>query len=636
MTEGASRKPGSVALGFLFFWALLARAFVAYHYTESHPNAEFPAIDERSYDRWGAEIAGGDWLGDEVFFQEPLYPYFLGALYSVTGESDRESARYLQSLLGAVACLFCALTASELLGPRAGLLAGALLAALDTAIVFPSYLLKPNLVLPLLAGLCWLGVRLSKGMGSQKSWLVFGGLVGLGALLRGNMLLLVPFFVAFAAWIGRVDGRAARYSVLVALGIALVLLPVATRNAVVGGQFVLTTSGAGTNLYGGNNADNPNGTAREFDWVRGIPEFEADDWRREAERRTGRELEPGEVSRYWLGEVWKSVRESPGMHLSILWNKLRATLASYEVPDNHDLQWDRRILFKSGQRWLSWGMLGPFVLAGVWLGLTWPKSREQRFLALFFLLYLATIVLTVTSMRVRLALVPIGVPLAAVAAAEVLRDPRSRRAGYWFAVLVVFIGIVRWGGPIDSAEQERRLAVRDYNSMVQRLEADDDLEALHHNAYLLTDKYPDSARFLSLRAETGARLGLQLMDAVDPSSQRQAEMYVQKALTDLQRVATDESLSEKEVFRARRIAGWVQLRLGNGDAAVRHFEAAMEFDDEDSELWLGWIQARLETLEGLSGSALEVARREIRAAIETHLDPNLPAAADLLQRLDGE
>ena len=41
--------------------------------------------DSRGYDRWAAEIAGGDWLGREVFYQAPLYPYFLGALYSLFG-----------------------------------------------------------------------------------------------------------------------------------------------------------------------------------------------------------------------------------------------------------------------------------------------------------------------------------------------------------------------------------------------------------------------------------------------------------------------------------------------------------------------------------------------------------------------
>ena len=34
--------------------------------------------DARRYDAWAMQIASGDWIGQEVFYQAPLYPYFLG------------------------------------------------------------------------------------------------------------------------------------------------------------------------------------------------------------------------------------------------------------------------------------------------------------------------------------------------------------------------------------------------------------------------------------------------------------------------------------------------------------------------------------------------------------------------------
>ena len=82
------------------------------------------------------------------------------------------------------------------------------------------------------------------------------------------------------------------------------LLPVALRNLLVGGTFLLTTSGAGTNLYGGNNLENPYGRATEFSFLRGVPEHEAGDWRREAERRVGHPLDPGDVSAFWRDETF--------------------------------------------------------------------------------------------------------------------------------------------------------------------------------------------------------------------------------------------------------------------------------------------------------------------------------------------
>ena len=41
--------------------------------------------DSRGYDEWARRIAGGDWLGHEVFYQAPLYPYLLGLIYAVGG-----------------------------------------------------------------------------------------------------------------------------------------------------------------------------------------------------------------------------------------------------------------------------------------------------------------------------------------------------------------------------------------------------------------------------------------------------------------------------------------------------------------------------------------------------------------------
>ena len=60
------------------------RGWSIYEYTQAHPLSGAPTIDEASYDDWAVEIAGGEWRGEEVFFQEPLYPYFLGVIYSLS------------------------------------------------------------------------------------------------------------------------------------------------------------------------------------------------------------------------------------------------------------------------------------------------------------------------------------------------------------------------------------------------------------------------------------------------------------------------------------------------------------------------------------------------------------------------
>lgn len=619
-------RPQWVGLALLFLLALIPRLVAVAQYEAHHPNADAPVIDERSYDAWGREIAAGDWLGDEVFFQEPLYPYFLGTVYGVVREENgRSAARLLQSVLGALAAVFVGLCARELFGLTAGFVAGLAFALLGPAIMFPAYLLKPNLFVPLLSFLAWLALR-AKREARGGRWIVLGVGCGLGALLRGNMLILLPLLTLTVALVER---RTKSVALFVG-GALLVLVPVALRNYVVGDVFALTTSGAGTNLYGGNNADNPYGIAREFDWVRGIPEYEADDWRHEAERRSGREMDGGEVSRFWIGELLDSAAADPVLHLSILWNKLRATLSDYEIPDNHDLAWDARYVSLLRTPPPGWGFAGPFIIAGVFVSLLWPNSKRERLLALFFLAYLATIVLTVTSMRVRLGLLPLGLPLAAGLCSRIRDDLRSKRILRVAGGLLLGLVMVHALGPFDAAERERRLDVRDYNLATQWLEDGRDLEAARGIAADLRERHPASARTQSLWAELEAHEGLRMIEQELMRSDGQDK--IRASLATLRVLAEDEALASKERFRARRLAAWIQLALNNGKASANQFQAALVFDREDTELWLGWIQASLIVLPSLEPAERDRLREEILTRIAQHLDPESPAARDLAQR----
>ena len=64
--------------------------------------------DARRYHEWGAEIAAGNWLGTQSFYQAPLYAYFIGGLYSAFG-IDQAVVRIAQSVLGASSCVLLAI-----------------------------------------------------------------------------------------------------------------------------------------------------------------------------------------------------------------------------------------------------------------------------------------------------------------------------------------------------------------------------------------------------------------------------------------------------------------------------------------------------------------------------------------------
>ena len=78
--------------------------------------------DAKTYDAWAKRIVGGDWLGSEVFYQAPLYPYFLASVYAALGD-ELLGVRMVQVTLGAVSCVFLAQAGWRLFSRSVGIAA---------------------------------------------------------------------------------------------------------------------------------------------------------------------------------------------------------------------------------------------------------------------------------------------------------------------------------------------------------------------------------------------------------------------------------------------------------------------------------------------------------------------------------
>src|ERR1051325_11177077 len=70
----------------IFIFALSVR-LIFLTQIKDDPVATVLMVDARTYDRWAQQIAEGNWLGDRIFYQAPLYPYFLAANYKLFGHS---------------------------------------------------------------------------------------------------------------------------------------------------------------------------------------------------------------------------------------------------------------------------------------------------------------------------------------------------------------------------------------------------------------------------------------------------------------------------------------------------------------------------------------------------------------------
>ena len=82
----ASRREALAgALLFLVAFAIRA-AYVASIAGEAA--VRYPVLDALAYHEWALAILDGGWLGDRVYYQDPLYPFFLAGLYAVFGSGS--------------------------------------------------------------------------------------------------------------------------------------------------------------------------------------------------------------------------------------------------------------------------------------------------------------------------------------------------------------------------------------------------------------------------------------------------------------------------------------------------------------------------------------------------------------------
>lgn len=364
--------------------------------------------DAEAYDRSAREIAAGNWLGREVFYQAPLYPYFLAVVYAAVGHS-LWAVRMIQIALGSVSCVFLARAGRDFFGTAAGLVAGILLALDPTAIFFDGLIQKNALDLFFftLVLVCAGRLEAKHGEGSGL-WTGAGVAVGALSLTRENAVLLAA---ALALWLWirfrseSPSRRLARTGALVG-GLALVLVPVALRNLAVGGELHLTTAQLGPNLYIGNNAQS-DGTYAPLRPGRGNARFERRDATDLAEQALGRTLSPGEISRYWTGRAlsWIGLHTADWIRL-LGWKSLLVWNAA-EIGDTEDqyTYGDWSWLLRGLTHILNFGVLCPLAVLGALV--SFRERGRHGILYFFAALYAASVALFYVSARYRYPLVPI-------------------------------------------------------------------------------------------------------------------------------------------------------------------------------------------------------------------------------------
>ncbi|MCP4204097.1 MAG: tetratricopeptide repeat protein [bacterium] len=583
---------------------LLALAVRAVYFAELRGSPFFAVLlgDAYRYDAWAREIVAGDWIGSQVFYQAPLYPYLLALVYKLAGPSAG-IVRLAQALGGATACVLLALVGKRLFAPRVGWLAGIMLALYPPAVFFDGLLQKASAGLLFLTALLYLLSGIENGR--RASWLVAGLTMGGLILLRENAMLLLPVIGLWLIVESRGNGIAAlgRRAALFTLGVALFLVPVGLRNRAVGGTFLITTSQAGSNFFIGNSLE-ANGRYRPLRPQGGDARVERFDARELAEADTGRELTAEEVSDYWFGRALADIRSDPGHWLRLMLQKSLLLWNAREIVDTDSIEayGDSSSLLATLAAVWHFGVLAPLALSGLWL--TRGRWRSLWLLYGMLLAMAVSVVLFYVVARYRYPMTPLLMLFAAAAVFETWELVKRRKLSALrpvAAVLLIAAVITNW--PLAAAAGIDSRATN-YLNLGITLSAEGDPRAaipqLERAISLAGDFAPARRQLGRALVRTG-----RTADAI-PQFERALEI-------------------EPGDAEAHNQLGYLLTQAGRLDEGVRHLREAVEIDPD-----LAFAHNQLANVAASRGQ-LEEAEAAYRRALES--DPDLADARYKLGQL---
>lgn len=496
----------------LRWWVVAASAVTAARLlflltTRDDPVFRVPYLDGAFYHAWARSLAEGRGDFQGPYFLGPLYPHFLALLYRMFGPEPM-AVRVVQAALGIADALLVFALAQRLCGRTAATAAVALFALYGPLVFYENLLVVDPLLLGLALGA--LGALVLPSWRTEARGALAGFLLGLATLGRPTALLLAPCLV-FAPWgrVGRRRGLVACASVWV-----LVLLPVAARNARLGGGLAITTNG-GVNFFAGN-APGATGRFREPPGVRffaspvlepgavngALPPAVAE---RALTVRAVAGTEAAADSRRWTGAAWAWMRAHPLDAAVLQLRKMWLLLQAREVPQIESYSFHARRLPALRGWFVDFGWLWPLAALGLW------RMRRDRapgagLVAAFAAALLLPCVLFFVTARHRSVALPEVACLAGCGAAtlvEWVRCGSVRRVAMALAAVAPLAIGARLGG-----RPPRGAAGWEHAQMAERLYALGDLDGAireqEQAGAVLPDRYEVPLNLALYWSERGA------------------------------------------------------------------------------------------------------------------------------------
>lgn len=464
----------NVRLILLVFCIALALRLIYLFENSSSPLFTWPVLDEQSLDSQGLEIAAGGMIasGSECF-RAPLYPIFIGAVYSISPEHRFFLVRLAQHILGAMTCLLILLIATEAFGRRTGLIAGFLAASYGPLIFFEGTILTESLFI-FLNALCVACLLLGASR-TRKSLLLAGGLaLGLSAITRPNIMPFVPAVLLWAVLLPSPNGWKHRIvrPCLIIIPVFAIIGIVAVRNYRATGDFVLISSQGGANFFIGNNAG-ADGMPPPTRMVYGTPGRY-----RDAVEATStsvvagmaeKPVTPSDVSSTCYKATMEHILKNKVAWFALMARKLVLFWNNFEIRNVKDFYFWKQESFVLSALPVTFGAIAVFGLFGAIVTLRRP-THAAALIDLYVLAFMGGLVLFFICARLRLPVLVGLIPLAAAGIGATIDAVSSRSVRRIAAYSLILIGFgaftcVDWYGirSFNYAQEHWLLGKRHYD-----------------------------------------------------------------------------------------------------------------------------------------------------------------------------
>jgi 4-amino-4-deoxy-L-arabinose transferase-like glycosyltransferase len=254
--------------------------------------------DGRAYEAVARALLDHGTYGMQTL-RPPGYPTFIAGVYAVFG-THLLALRLVEAALSAATAAAIGLIGAWLFGRRAGMVAG-VLAALHPVLAFMPTTQYAETLLVSVLGIAYAACFYAWRRRRNGGWVAAGLLFGIAALIRPNVVVLLPGLLIGFAWVLRREGRSVLpAAAAISLSLALVVAPWMARNHRVHGAWFFVATGGGRAVWLGNN---PQTTGKTND----LP-------RPDSTQLATLMRAPGEPARerIWYDWALEFVREHPG------------------------------------------------------------------------------------------------------------------------------------------------------------------------------------------------------------------------------------------------------------------------------------------------------------------------------------